>query len=123
MNFPELHQKIVAEEAKPRTKAEIIALLKAEGDKFAAFLESLFDSFLAEVVLAPPGAQPASKSRFDMLLSPKEHEMHHRGQPDAAPADDRSRAASHPPNAGTDGAGGLSRRARLPVPDRRERPA
>ena len=30
--------------------------------------------------MIPPGAQPASKSRFEMLLSPKEHEMHHRGQ-------------------------------------------
>jgi uncharacterized damage-inducible protein DinB len=28
----------------------------------------------------PPGAHPAAKSRFEMLLSPKEHEMHHRGQ-------------------------------------------
>ena len=28
----------------------------------------------------PPGAQPATKSRFEMLRSPKEHEMHHRGQ-------------------------------------------
>ncbi len=28
----------------------------------------------------PPNADPASKSRFEMLLSPKEHEMHHRGQ-------------------------------------------
>ena len=28
----------------------------------------------------PPGAEPASKSRFEMMLSVKEHEMHHRGQ-------------------------------------------
>jgi uncharacterized damage-inducible protein DinB len=28
----------------------------------------------------PPGSEPATKSRFEMLLSPKEHEMHHRGQ-------------------------------------------
>jgi uncharacterized damage-inducible protein DinB len=28
----------------------------------------------------PSGAQPATRSRFEMLLSPKEHEMHHRGQ-------------------------------------------
>jgi uncharacterized damage-inducible protein DinB len=28
-----------------------------------------------------PGAPgPAAKSRFEMLLSPKEHEMHHRAQ-------------------------------------------
>jgi uncharacterized damage-inducible protein DinB len=27
-----------------------------------------------------PGAQPAAKTRFEMLLGTKEHEMHHRGQ-------------------------------------------
>ena len=80
VNFPELFQKVVAEEARPRTKAEIIAFLKAEGDKYASYVESLTESFLAEQVAMPPGAQPATKSRFEMLLSPKEHEMHHRGQ-------------------------------------------
>ena len=28
----------------------------------------------------PQGANPATRSRFDMILSVKEHEMHHRGQ-------------------------------------------
>jgi uncharacterized damage-inducible protein DinB len=27
-----------------------------------------------------PGMQPPAKSRFEMLLGAKEHEMHHRGQ-------------------------------------------
>ena len=80
VNFPELFQKMVSEEGKPRTKADIVALLKGEGDKFAAFLEGLSEAFLAERVSMPPGAEPATKSRFEMLLSPKEHEMHHRGQ-------------------------------------------
>jgi uncharacterized damage-inducible protein DinB len=80
VNFPELFQTVMAEEAKPRTKGEILALLKSEGDTFAAFLEGLPESFLAETVAMPPGAEPATKSRFEMLLSPKEHEMHHRGQ-------------------------------------------
>ncbi len=80
VNFPEVVQKAMAEEAKPRTKAEIVALLKGEGEKFAAFLEGLSDEFLAERVKLPPGAPVATKSRFEMLLSPKEHEMHHRGQ-------------------------------------------
>jgi len=80
VNFPELIQKLGAEENKPRTKAELIAFLKAEGDKFAAFLEGLSESFLAEPVAMPPGANPPTKSRFEMLLSAKEHEMHHRGQ-------------------------------------------
>ena len=28
----------------------------------------------------PPGAEPTTKTRFEMLMSAKEHEMHHRGQ-------------------------------------------
>ena len=80
INFPELMQKFGAEEAKPRTKAEIIDLLKTEGDKFASFLEDLPESFLAEPVIMPPGVEPSTKSRFEMLLSAKEHEMHHRAQ-------------------------------------------
>ena len=80
VNFIELFQQVSAEEAKPRTKAEIVALLKTEGETFASYLEGLSDSFLAESVAMPPGAQPTSKTRFEMLLSPKEHEMHHRGQ-------------------------------------------
>ena len=80
VNFPELVQKISAEEAKPRSKAEIITLLKEEGEKFAKYLEGLDESFLGQRLTMPPGAEPATKSRFEMLLSPKEHEMHHRGQ-------------------------------------------
>ena len=80
VNFPELMQKFGAEEAKPRNKAEIVAYLKSEGERFASFFEGLSESFLAEKVTMPPGADPAAKSRFEMLLGPKEHEMHHRGQ-------------------------------------------
>jgi uncharacterized damage-inducible protein DinB len=80
VNFMELFQKSMAEEARPRTKAEIIALLKDEAGKVASFLEGLSDDFLAEPVTQPPGMQPATKTRFEMLMSMKEHEMHHRGQ-------------------------------------------
>ncbi len=80
INFPEVMQKLRAEEEKPRTKSELIALLTAEGERFASFLESLSDDFLAEPVAMPAGAQPTSKTRFELLLSPKEHEMHHRAQ-------------------------------------------
>jgi uncharacterized damage-inducible protein DinB len=80
VNFPELFQKIRAEEFKVRNKAEIIALLQAQGDRFASYLDGLPDSFLDEVLTMPPGGSPATRSRFDMLLAPKEHEMHHRGQ-------------------------------------------
>ena len=81
VNFTELMQKVQAEEARPRTKAEIIAFLKSEGDKFASFLEGLPESSLSESVTMPPGGDgPATKTRFELLLSPKEQEMHHRGQ-------------------------------------------
>lgn len=80
LNFIELVGGIAAEEAKPRTKADIVALLKSDGDLFASYLEGLTETFLAETVQMPPGAQPPAKTRFEMLMSTKEHEMHHRGQ-------------------------------------------
>lgn len=71
---------LIAEEQKPRTKAEIVSLLQEEGAAYEAWLRSLTEPFLAERVAYPPGMEPASKSRFEMVISPKEHEMHHRGQ-------------------------------------------
>lgn len=71
---------VMAEADKPRTKAEIIALLKDEGEKYAKTLESLSDDFLGERIVMPPGGTPPSRTRFDMLASVKEHEMHHRAQ-------------------------------------------
>jgi uncharacterized protein (TIGR02453 family) len=96
--------KFTAEEAKPRTKAEIIAFLKSQGDTFASFLESLPESFLAEQVTMPPGAPQARRNRFEMLMSAKEHEMHHRGRLDDDAADQRAGAAHHPRGAGANGA-------------------
>jgi len=79
-DFPALMGKMVAEEQTPRTKEQIVALLKENGDRFANWLDTLTDEFLGEAVAMPPGMTPASKTRFDMILSTKEHEMHHRGQ-------------------------------------------
>jgi uncharacterized damage-inducible protein DinB len=80
VNFQELMATMSAEQAKPRTKAEIIGLLEANGAAFASYLEGLSEAFLAETVTSMPGAEPPARSRFEMLLSTKEHEMHHRGQ-------------------------------------------
>jgi uncharacterized damage-inducible protein DinB len=80
MDFPALFQKLGAEQAQPRTKAEILDLLRNEGEVWAGFLAGVSESFLAESVGMPEGATPATKSRFEMLLSVKEHEMHHRAQ-------------------------------------------
>lgn len=79
-DFMGFFQPIFAEEGKPRTKAEVVALLKSRGEEFASYLESLSDSFLGETVTQPAGAEPGVKTRFEMLLTPKEHEMHHRAQ-------------------------------------------
>jgi uncharacterized damage-inducible protein DinB len=71
---------LAAEEAAPRSKAQIIELLRTEGEEYANALEGLSESFLAERVEYPEGMMPSVKSRFEMLMAPKEHEMHHRGQ-------------------------------------------
>jgi len=71
---------LAAEERKARTKAEILELLKTEGEKYAQQLEGCSEEFLGQRVQYPEGMVPPSKSRFEMVMSPKEHEMHHRGQ-------------------------------------------
>jgi uncharacterized damage-inducible protein DinB len=73
-------QKAGAAAAALTTKAAILEALRAEGDKFASFLEALPDEVLAERVQYPAGMQPPDKSRFEMLIASKEHEMHHRAQ-------------------------------------------
>ncbi len=68
-----------AEQQRLRSKAEIVRALTENGEQFASFLEGLDETTLQGMVSFPPQAGPA-KSRFEMLLGAKEHEMHHRGQ-------------------------------------------
>jgi uncharacterized damage-inducible protein DinB len=79
-DFPSFFAKIIAEEQQARSKAEIVALLGNEGERYAEWMDGLSDDFLGERVTLPPGMTPASKSRFEMILGTKEHEMHHRAQ-------------------------------------------
>jgi uncharacterized damage-inducible protein DinB len=79
-DFPGFMMKALAKEKEPRTKAATIEMLRKDGDRFAGWLDTLTDEFLGERVSMPPGMTPASKSRFEMILGVKEHEMHHRGQ-------------------------------------------
>ena len=72
--------KLIAEEQTPRSKSEILDLLRTEGDKYAKALEGTSEALLGEIVEYPQGMVPPSKSRFEMLISAKEHEMHHRAQ-------------------------------------------
>ena len=80
VNFPEFVAIMQAEEAKPRSKAEVVALLKERGEETASWIASLTDGFLAESFTQTAGTAPATKSRFEMIMSMKEHEMHHRAQ-------------------------------------------
>ena len=78
VNFPDYRSRFEAEEAKLKTKGEIVARLRTDGENVAAWLASLTPEFLAEMVTDADGK--TQKSRFERLLSLKEHEMHHRAQ-------------------------------------------
>jgi uncharacterized damage-inducible protein DinB len=77
-DFVSIRERFAAEEAKTRSKAEIVELLRSEGEKFATWLESLSDEFLA--VGVTDGDGKTVKTRFERILGGKEHEIHHRGQ-------------------------------------------
>ena len=79
-DFPSLMQQLIQEESVARTKDQLVDLLQNEGEKWAVWAEGLSDDFLAERFDMPEGATPSFKSRFEMIISVKEHEMHHRGQ-------------------------------------------
>ena len=79
IDFGALISRLRDEEAQLGSKAQIIEALKRNGDAWASWIEGLPEDLLAERV-EMPGQTPSSKSRFEMLLSTKEHEMHHRGQ-------------------------------------------
>jgi uncharacterized damage-inducible protein DinB len=76
-DFPAMLERSAEEERRPRTKAEIVELLRTEGDRWMFWVEALPERFLAERVALPGGG---SMSRFEMLLGTKEHELKHRAQ-------------------------------------------
>ena len=81
IDFAEYMKTVGAMEAGLQTKAQIVAKLKEAGEAFAKMLEGLNDeTFFAEAITFRAGATPPSRTRFDLLLAAKEHEMHHRGQ-------------------------------------------
>jgi len=77
-DFTALRERFATEEAKTLTKTQTLELLQTEGEKFATWLESLTDEFLAVGVMDGDGK--TVKTRFERILGAKEHEMHHRGQ-------------------------------------------
>lgn len=76
-DFPGLLRQSAAEEQKPRTKAQIIEMLRVEGDRWVSWVEQLTDAFVLERIGLPDGG---CVSRFEMLLATKEHELQHRAQ-------------------------------------------
>ncbi len=62
------------------SKADLIAVLKDDGEKWGTFLDTVPEDELAVIIPFAEPAEPRTKSRFEMLLSAKEHEMHHRAQ-------------------------------------------
>src|SRR5215467_1880049 len=76
-DFSSYIKKSEIEEKRPRTKEQIVDLLRVQGEDWSQWVESLPETLLAEQVRMPGGA---SKTRLEMLLGTKEHEMHHRGQ-------------------------------------------
>jgi uncharacterized damage-inducible protein DinB len=79
-DLPSFVKGVKAAEKEPRSKDQILEILRSSGEKWAGFVEGLTEDFLAERVQMTTGMMPPSKSRFEMILSVKEHEMHHRGQ-------------------------------------------
>ena len=79
-DFSAAMQRQLKEEGELTAKEQIVAALRHDGEEFASWLETLSDDALAEHIHFPAGMEPPSKSRFEMLLASKEHEMHHRGQ-------------------------------------------
>ena len=76
-DFPALLETSAATERVRRSKAEIIEMLRVEGDRAARWVEGLSDAFVSERVSLPGGG---SVSRFEMLIATKEHELQHRAQ-------------------------------------------
>jgi uncharacterized damage-inducible protein DinB len=76
-DFGALMKEAETEEKRQRSKREVVDLLVKEGDRWCHWVEGLPDALLSEQVRMPGGSL---KSRFEMLLGTKEHEMHHRGQ-------------------------------------------
>ena len=62
------------------TKPQIVDALRKRGESFATFLDAATPELLADRVGFPPPIQPSTKTRFEMLLAAKEHEMHHRAK-------------------------------------------
>ncbi|HMF89601.1 MAG TPA: DinB family protein [Candidatus Angelobacter sp.] len=80
LDFRAVMDGLPVKEKDQRSKTEIVALLRSEGDRWCQWIEQIPESVLAEPVIMSPGPDAATKNRLELLLGTKEHEMHHRAQ-------------------------------------------
>lgn len=66
-----------SQEKRSLTKSRLMERLRASGESWAEWVEFLPERFLAEAVAQRDGTL---KTRFEMILGTKEHEVHHFGQ-------------------------------------------
>lgn len=64
-------------EKRTHTKSKLIQSLRDSGESWAEWVEFVPEQFLAEGVAQRDGTL---RTRFEMILGTKEHEMHHLGQ-------------------------------------------
>jgi len=76
-DFGAFFKRAQTEEKFLRSKSDILGLLQTQGDCWCEWVEGLSEALLSEQVRQPGGTL---KSRFEMLIGTKDHEMHHRGQ-------------------------------------------
>src|SRR5512137_790806 len=80
VDFAALARQRQRQEKQITAKADILDVLRRDGEAWGRYLDGVPDDEMAEIIPFPEGAEPPVKSRFEMLLSVKEHEMHHRAQ-------------------------------------------
>jgi uncharacterized damage-inducible protein DinB len=76
-DFGELIGRSEELERRRHSKEEVLELLRHEGDAWYEWVAILPEEQLAQQIRMPSGVV---RSRFEMLLGTKEHEMHHRAQ-------------------------------------------
>jgi len=80
VDFPALMRHQREAERTLVSKGEVVAALRADGAAWGTLLDGVTEDVLSEAVTFPEGVEPRSKSRFELFLGVKEHEMHHRAQ-------------------------------------------
>lgn len=79
-DFPAVVRQRRETEGQLTSKNEILAALRSDGEVWGAFLDGVTEDVLSQSITFPEPVEPRSKSRLEMFLQVKEHEMHHRAQ-------------------------------------------